>query len=102
MDKYISANRQEDFEVFGNMIKEYRTDSNIRLTGLRNGKLLDLNVTLDRRPPPSNELPKIKDKTFEFTIREISFADRINSRLDSNHSGLFVENVEPAVAALVD
>ena len=45
---------------------------------------------------PSNELPKIKDKTFEFTIREISFADRINSRLDSNHSGLFVENVEPA------
>ena len=92
----ISANRQEDFEVFGNMIKEYRTDSTIRLTGLRNGKLLDLNVTLDRRPPPSNELPKIKDKTFEFTIREISFADRINSRLDSNHSGLFVENVEPA------
>ena len=92
----ISANRQEDFEVFGNMIKEYRTDSTIRLTGIRNGKLLDLNVTLDRRPPPSNELPKIKDKTFEFTIREISFADRINSRLDSNHSGLFVENVEPA------
>ena len=29
----ISANRQEDFEVFGNMIKEYRTDSTIRLTG---------------------------------------------------------------------
>ena len=92
----IMAHRPEDAEVFGNMIKEYRTDATIRLQGLRDGAPLDLNLTLEKRPPPSNELPKIKEKTFEFTVRELSFADRVNARVDEEHPGLLVENVEPA------
>ena len=92
----IAANRTEDSEVFRNMIKEYKTDSSIQVSGLRDRKPLDLNITLAKRPPPPNELPKLKDKTFEFTIREISFADRVNARLNKNQSGLIVENVEPA------
>ena len=47
-------------------------------------------------PPPQNELPKLKDKTFEFTVREIAFSDRVRERLDNNSSGLIVENAEPA------
>jgi serine protease Do len=92
----IMAHRPEDAEVFGNMIKEYRTDATIQLQGLRNGTPLDLNLTLEKRPPPSNELPKKKEKTFEFTVRELSFADRVNARVDEGHPGLLVENVEPA------
>ena len=92
----IMAHRQEDAEVFGNMIKEYRTDATIHLNGLRNNQPLDLNITLEKRPPPSNELPKLKEKSFEFTVRELSFADRVNARLDNKHPGLLVENVEPA------
>ena len=57
---------------------------------------MDLNLTLEKRPPPSNELPKVKEKTFEFTVRELSFADRVNARVDQEHPGLMVENVEPA------
>ena len=90
------AHRPEDAEVFGNMIKEYRTDATINLQGLRDNTLLDLNLTLEKRPPPSNELPKLKEKTFEFTVRELSFADRVNARVDEEHPGLLVENVEPA------
>lgn len=92
----IMAHRQEDAEVFGNMIKEYRTDATIQLAGLRNNSPLDLNLTLEKRPPPSNELPKLKEKSFEFAVRELSFADRVNARLDNQHPGLLVENVEPA------
>ena len=92
----IMAHRPEDAEVFGNMIKEYRTDATINLQGLRDNAPLDLNLTLEKRPPPSNELPKLKEKTFEFTVRELSFADRVNARVDEEHPGLLVENVEPA------
>ena len=54
------AHRPEDAEVFGNMIKEYRTDATINLQGLRDNTLLDLNLTLET-PSPSNELPKLKE-----------------------------------------
>ena len=91
----IAANRPEDSEVFGNMIKQYKTDSTILLSGMRDGKPIDMNITLSKQPP-SNELPKLKDKKFEFTIREISFADRVNARLEIDHGGLVVETVEPA------
>ena len=92
----IAASRPEDSEVFGNMIKEYRTDATIQIEGFRENKPLSLNVNLSKRPPPKNELPKLKDKTFEFTVREIAFSDRVRERLDNNSSGLIVENVEPA------
>jgi len=92
----IMAYRTEDIEVFGNMVKEYKTDATIRLTGLRSGSPLDLNVTLDKRPPPANELPKYEEETFEFTVRELSFSDRVLARLEKEQSGLLVDNVESA------
>jgi serine protease Do len=92
----IMAYRTEDIEVFGNMVKEYKTDATIRLTGFRSGSPLDLNVTLDKRPPPANELPKYEEETFEFTVRELSFSDRVLARLEKDQSGLSVDNVESA------
>ena len=92
----IAANRPEDSEVFGNMIKQYKTDAQITLSGMRDHQPIDFNITLSKRPPPSNELPDLKDKTFEFTIREISYADIVNARLEMETNGLIVENVEPA------
>lgn len=95
-DQIISAYRTEDSEVFGNMIKEYRTDSTIRLQGLRNAMPLDINVTLEKRPPPPNELPDHKDELFEFTVRELSFGDRVVARLKTNQHALMVDHVESA------
>jgi serine protease Do len=92
----IQAYRTEDAEVFGNMIKEYKPGANVVFTGLRNGKVLNKNIKLERRPTPANELPDFEEKTFEFTVRELSFGDRVNQRLKNNEPGLIVENVESA------
>ena len=92
----IQAYRTEDAEVFGNMIKEYKPDSIALFSGMRDGKLIDLNVTLEKRPDPSNELPDYEEETFEFTVRELSFGDRVSKRLKEKEPGLVVENVEPA------
>ena len=92
----INAYRSEDTEIFGNMVKEYKTGSVIRITGLRGKERLDLNVTLEKRPDPPNELPEYEEETFEFTLRELSFGDRVAKRLEKNHPGLLIHNVEQA------
>lgn len=92
----INAYRTEDAEIFGNMIKEYKTDSTVRMTGLRGEAPFDLNITLEKRPDPPNELPEYKEETFEFTVRELSFGDRVSIRLKNDHPGLIIHNVEPA------
>ena len=57
---------------------------------------LDINVTLEKRPPPPNELPDHKDELFEFTVRELSFGDRVVARLKTNQHALMVDHVESA------
>ena len=92
----IQAYRTEDAEVFGNMIKEYKPGAIALFSGLRGEDQLDLNVTLEKRPDPANELPDYEEDTFEFTVRELSFGDRVNQRLEEKEPGLIIENVEPA------
>jgi len=92
----INANKPEDYEVFGNMIKQYKTDAMVSLDGQREGKEISWTATLTKRPTPSLELPEHEDKSLEFTVRELSFADRVFHRLEKDSKGLVVENVEPA------
>ena len=92
----IQANKPEDYEVFGNMIKQYKTDSTIYLSGKRADKEEQWTATLDKRPTPSQELPEHEDESLELTVRELSFSDRIFQRLNDDQDALFVENVEPA------
>ncbi len=92
----IQARQPEDIEVFGNMIKQYRTDATVRFSGLRDGAPIEINATLDRRPTPASELDSFEEEFMEFTVRELSFADRAYHRMTEEQTGLLVENVELA------
>ena len=92
----IRANRLEDAEVFGNMIREYKVGAEVTLSCLRESKALDLNLTLEKRPTPAAELDDYEDETFEFTVRELSFADRVSHRLEEQAQGLLIENAQSA------
>ncbi len=92
----IQAYRPEDVEVFGNMIKQYRIDSTVTFEVWRDQKTLELNATLDKRPTPANELPEFEDEELEYTVRELSFADRVFLRMPPQEDGILVENVENA------
>ena len=72
----IQAYRPEDIEVFGNMIKQYKPGAKVHFSGLRNGKEINTNIELQKRPTPANELPDFDEETFEFTVRELSFSDQ--------------------------
>ena len=92
----IQAYRPEDVEVFGNMIKQYRIDSTVSFDVWREGERIELNATLDKRPTPSNELPEFEDSQLEYTVRELSFADRVFLRMSPEDKAILVENVESA------
>ena len=92
----VQAQRPEDVEVFGNMIKQYRIDSKVVFEIWRDGNLLELNATLDKRPTPSNELPEYEDKLLEYTVRELSFGDQVFLRIQKEGHGVLVDNVESA------
>ncbi|MEK9772420.1 MAG: PDZ domain-containing protein [Opitutae bacterium] len=92
----VQAYRPEDVEVFGNMIKQYRIDSVVTFEVWRDGKTLELNATLTKRPTPANELPEFEDEDLEYTVRELSFADRVFLRISPEEHGVLVENVEAA------
>jgi serine protease Do len=92
----VQAQRPEDVEVFGNMIKQYRIDSRVVFEIWRDGNLLELNATLDKRPTPSNELPEYEDKLLEYTVRELSFGDQVFLRIQKEGHGVLVDNVESA------
>jgi serine protease Do len=92
----IQAYRPEDVEVFGNMIKQYRVDSTVGFEVWRDGQKIDLNATLDKRPTPANELPEYEDEELEYTVRELSFGDRVFLRIEPEEHALLVENVESA------
>ena len=83
----IQAYRPEDVEVFGNMIKQYRIDSMVTFEIWRDGKTQDINATLEKRPTPANELPEFEDKELEYTVRELSFADRVFLRIPQKSMG---------------
>ncbi|MFP6854597.1 MAG: PDZ domain-containing protein, partial [Opitutales bacterium] len=92
----IQVRREEDAEVFGNMIREYKIGAKVIFSIMRKGKPMELSAQLDRRPTPSNELDEYQDRIFEFKVRDLAFGDRINLRLDKQAQGLMVDNVEAA------
>ena len=92
----IQAYRPEDVEVFGNMIKQYRVDSKVKLEVWREGEKVEIIAQLEKRPTPSKELPEFEDEDLEYTARTLSFADRVFLRMNPSEHGLLVENVESA------
>ncbi len=92
----IQAKREEDAEVFGNMIREYKIGSKVVFSILRDGKPMEKTAQLERRPTPASELEEYEDRDFEFKVRELSFANRVNLRLEKKARGLMVENVDSA------
>ena len=92
----IQASRREDGEVFDNLIRQYPADSEVELSGLRNGEELKLKVPLQARPMPSSQLVNYEDENFEFSVRELAFQDRVAKDLESSEQGLLISQVEAA------
>jgi len=92
----IPAQTPSDQELFANLIRDYKAGTEARLQGVRDAEPLDLTVELGAEPKPNADLDSHEDKRFEFTAREISFAEAVNAGLESPADGIRLATVQPA------
>ncbi len=89
----IEASEESDIEILPAMIRRYPIDSNVKITLLRNNQQLNLSAKLGTSPRLPREMKKYRDDNFEFTVRDIAFADRIDQMWEKNQTGVIVDNV---------
>ena len=61
-------------ELFATLIRQYKIGSKASLTIVRDGKQIDVPVTLDPSPRLPREMKKYEDPNFEFRVRDIAAA----------------------------
>ena len=89
----IEASQPTDAELFATMIRRYQDRTQVALSVIRNGKELTVPVTLDASPRLAREMKKFEDVNFEFRVRDVASADRLQERLPENESGVIVDAV---------
>jgi serine protease Do len=90
----IEAAQGEDDEVFDNLIRQYPAGSHVSLKGLRAGKPLTVETTLDVSPPSRKESSEYRDTCFEFRAREITHHDRVQHQWPAGQTGALITTVD--------
>jgi S1-C subfamily serine protease len=92
----VSARRQEDTDVLARQIRQYKSGAVVNISIWREGKKLDLPVTLESQPTPPAEMPWWEDPDLEFSAHDIAFDDRTRLQLPIDARGVLVESAVPA------
>jgi serine protease Do len=90
----INARRPEDGDVFGGLIRQYDSDSEVELDIVRDGEKEKITAALEQQPVSISELEEYEDKDFEFTVRELSFKDQLAQRVEKGDQGVIVSQVQ--------
>lgn len=89
----IPADQMGDEEVLPSQIRQYDIGSEVVLGVIRDGKPMDVKITLDASPKPARDYPKYEDENFEFTARDITFSDRAEGSVGKDANGVYVESI---------
>ncbi len=92
-DPVPASSTPEDDRIFTNMVRQYRIDSDIELSILRNGESKDIVLTTQASPPERREMDRYENLFFEFTLREISPLERMQRTWDEDMEGVIVDEV---------
>ncbi len=86
----------QDAGALTRAVRRLSIDSSATLSVLREGKVIDVPVSLERTRIESQEAARARNADFELAVREITFFDREDYRWDETVSGVLVESAEPA------
>jgi serine protease Do len=94
-DALVEASEPQDADVFDALLRVYKPGSKAALAVLRDGKPMELTVTLKEAPRLENELRVYEDVTLEFRARDLSYLDRVKRRWAKETTGALVSQVDP-------
>ena len=75
------------------MIRQYKIGSTVELSVLRGKTPQKMKVTLETSPRLPREMKKYEDPNFEFRVRDIAAADRLEEGLPRDQRGVLVDAV---------
>lgn len=90
----IQASEPEDGEVFPTMIREYKIGATPKFTIIRDGKEQTIAAELIASPKLTREMKKHRDESFDLTVRDICFFDRVDQRWPESQAGVLVQTVD--------
>jgi S1-C subfamily serine protease len=94
-DALVEASEPQDTDVFDALLRAYKPGSKAVLAVLRDGKPIELTVTLKEAPRLENELRVYEDVALEFRARDVSYLDRVKRRWPKETTGALVSQVDP-------
>ncbi len=89
----VQASQPSDADVFATMIRQYKIGSSVELSVLRGTRPEKVRVTLETSPRLPREMKKYEDPSFEFRVRDIAAADRLEEGLEPDQRGVLVDTV---------
>lgn len=89
----ILVSQPGDEEVFVQMIRQYRIGTKADFGILRGKEKLTLKVELTPAPKPEREMKRYHDPNFEFTVRDLTYYDRLVVRRAEGQPGVVVTEV---------
>jgi serine protease Do len=89
----IEASQPSDSDLFATMIRQYKIGSSVQLSVIRDKAPQKIAVALETSPRLPREMKKYEDPNFEFRVRDIATADRLEEGLDPDDRGVLVDTV---------
>jgi serine protease Do len=89
----VQASQPSDSDLFATMIRQYKIGATVKLSVLRERNARQFDVKLDTAPRLPREMKKYEDPNFEFRVRDVSSADRLQNAIPETQHGVLVEAV---------
>jgi serine protease Do len=92
-DDPVQASQPSDGDLFATMIRQYKTGTTVELSVVRAKTPQKIKVALETSPRLPREMKKYEDPNFEFRVRDIAAADRLEEGIDPDQTGVLVDAV---------
>jgi S1-C subfamily serine protease len=89
----VQASQPSDADLFATMVRQYKIGSTVKLSVLRGREERQLAVKLETAPRLPREMKKYQDPNFEFRVRDVAAADRVQNAIPESQQGVLVEAV---------
>jgi len=89
----LEASQPSDADLFATRIRQYKIGASVELSVLRGKTPQKLKVTLATSPRLPREMKKYEDPNFEFRVRDLAAADRLEEGLPPDQHGVLVDAV---------
>ena len=86
----LDAYRRQDVKDLRMAIEDFSIGDEVEFAVLRDGDRQTLTIEMEETPAPSVTAKKSKQEDFEFTVRQITFMDRVEHKFTKDQSGLLV------------